>query len=257
MKVDLQAVRKFWEDHINNEYYTRKTRASWAYFAEIERRRYKYHYHLPELFQKIEEEGTDGKRLLEIGCGIGIDTMRLAGLGFREVVAVDLTEAAIEIASHRIANEDITNVHFSIGNAEQLEFEDGTIDVVFSFGVIHHTPDIKRAVEEIHRVLKPSGKAYVMIYHSQSLVNLVHRVLRLPYESPKDLKDHCPVVFRLTRAEARRLFSAFSDVKLHTDYPFTYGMRFLSWAVPVAVQRWLGRRVGWHLMVEATKGQAA
>jgi SAM-dependent methyltransferase len=60
------------------------------------------------------------------------------------------------------------------------KFPDGSSDVVYSFGVLHHTPDIERSVSEVHRFLGPGGVAYVMLYHRYSLVNLVHKVLRLP-----------------------------------------------------------------------------
>ncbi|MEE8523261.1 MAG: class I SAM-dependent methyltransferase, partial [Thermoanaerobaculia bacterium] len=135
-KATLQGVKSFWEQHVNNEYYTREARGSRDYFGQIEARRYAYHYHLPELFGRIAERGTEGKRLLEIGCGIGIDTLQLAKLGFREVVAVDLTEAAIEIAEQRAADEGIDNVRFGLGNTEQLDFDDDSFDAVYSFGVI-------------------------------------------------------------------------------------------------------------------------
>jgi hypothetical protein len=92
-----------------------------------------------------------------------------------------------------------------------------------------------------------------MIYHRHSLVDVVHRLLRLPYESPRHLRDHCPVVNRYTRAEARALFAAFTSVHVQTDYPFTYGMRHFSRFIPIAVQRALGRAIGWHLMIDARK----
>ena len=101
----LEAVRSFWETHVNNEYYTGAARGSAEYFAEITAKRYRHHYHLPELFERLRREGTEGKRLLEVGCGIGVDTLSLARLGFREVVGVDLTEAAIGVARQRTAAE--------------------------------------------------------------------------------------------------------------------------------------------------------
>ena len=254
--ADLRGVKSFWERHVNNEYYTRETRGSRDYFGEIEKRRYAYHYHLSELFERIGRRDVSDERLLEIGCGIGIDTLQLAKLGFREVMAVDLTRTAIEIAEERAAREGAGNVRFGLGDAENLAFEEGSFDAVYSFGVIHHTPDMARAVSEIHRVLKPGGRAHVMIYHSRSLVAAIHQVFRLPYESPKDLKDHCPVVLRSTRGEARALFRTFDEVDVHSDYPFTYGMRIVSRFVPVAAQRLLGRWIGWHLMIEARKGAA-
>lgn len=252
--TDLDAVRGFWENHINNEYYTRADRGSTAYFAEIETRRYRHHYHLVELFDALRATSLADKTLLEVGCGIGIDTVALARLGFREVVGVDLTGAAIAIAQQRAAREHIDNVRFEVANGEHLAFPNASFDFVYSFGVIHHTPSIVNAIAEIHRVLKPGGRALVMIYHRHSLVDLIHRIFRLPYESPRDLKDHCPVVNRYTRQEARALFASFADVRIHTDYPFTYGMRPLTFFWPASVKRLLGRAIGWHLMIDARKG---
>jgi ubiquinone/menaquinone biosynthesis C-methylase UbiE len=244
----VETVRTFWQTHVNNEYYTDAARASDAYFREIEARRYQTHYHLRELF-----ESTDGRqhRLLEIGCGIGVDSIQLARRGFH-VTAIDLTENALEVA-RQFASDRGAEIDFQVGNAEQLEFPDASFDVVYSFGVLHHTPDIERSVSEVHRVLRPGGIAYVMLYHRHSLVNLVHRLLRLPYESPRDRKDHCPVVYTFSRSEVRRLFGEFAAVSLHTDYPFTFGFGPLTTRLPLAARRALGRVIGWHLMITAVR----
>jgi len=249
----LEAVKDFWEGHVNNEYYTDAARGSPEYFAAIVARRYRHHYHLGELFQRLQGEGVAGKTLLEIGCGIGIDTVSLADLGFREVVGVDLTESAIQVARQRAAIEGRHTLRFEVANGEQLPFPDASFDIVYSFGVIHHTPSIAKAIAEIHRVLRPGGRALVMIYHRHSLVDLIHRVLRLPYESPQHLRDHCPIVNRYSRSEARALFAAFAPVHVYTDYPFTYGMRHVTGWLPTAAKRLLGRAIGWHLMIDARK----
>lgn len=253
--IGLPDVRGFWERHVNNEYYTAHARGTREYFADIEHRRYRHHYHLSELFARIGAlPNVGGLRLAEIGCGIGIDTLSLARLGFASVVGIDLTSAALQVARRRAAENGASNVEFVCGDAENLAFPDATFDVVYSFGVIHHTPLVQRAVAEIERVLRPGGRAFVMIYHAHSLVNLVHRALRLPFESPRHLADHCPVVYRFSRTGGRRLFSSFATTVVRADYPFTYGMRWVSWPFPVAARRLLGRVIGWHLMIEATKG---
>jgi hypothetical protein len=92
-----------------------------------------------------------------------------------------------------------------------------------------------------------------MLYASRSVVNLVHRVLRLPYESPRDRHDHCPVVYTFTKAEVRRLFATFSKVEVHADYPFTYGFGPLCTRTPTRLLRPVGRAVGWHLMITADR----
>jgi SAM-dependent methyltransferase len=245
--VSVDHVRDFWESHVNNEYYTGEARASDAYFDAIERQRYQTHYHLRALFERLSGPG----RLLEVGCGIGVDSIQLAKRGF-DVTAVDLTEQAIAVAKEYAARRGAT-IDFRVGNAEGLDFDDETFDVVYSFGVLHHTPDLQRSVEEVRRVLKPAGTAYVMLYHRNSIVNLAHRALRLPYESPKGRDDHCPVVYTSSRREVRSLFGRFSSVALHADYPFTYGFGPLCTRTPLPVRRAAGRAVGWHLMIEAVK----
>jgi ubiquinone/menaquinone biosynthesis C-methylase UbiE len=247
-RATVKSVKDFWETHVNNEYYTEEERASEAYLAEIEERRYLWHYHLRDLFTRLE--GSHG-RLLEVGSGIGVDSIQLARCGF-DVTAVDLTESAIEVARDSARRRGVS-IDFRVGNAEDLDFADGSFDAVYSFGVLHHTPDIERAVAEVHRVMKPGGKAYVMLYHRWSLVNLVHRALRLPYESPKDRGDHCPVVYTFSRRGVRHLFGQFSDVSVRTEYPFTFGFGSLGTRTPLWLRRPLGRAIGWHLMITAER----
>ena len=246
--ASVDTVRQFWQSHVNNEYYTDAERASDDYFREIEDRRYLTHYHLRELFASLDGRNRE---LLEVGCGIGVDSIQLAKRGFR-VTAVDLTENAIEIARQFAAARGV-DVDFRVGNAEVLAFPDASFDVVYSFGVLHHTPDIARSISEVRRVLRPGGTAYVMLYAEHSLVNLVHRVLRLPYESPRDRHDHCPVVYTFSRSEVGKLFSQFRQVSVHADYPFTYGFGPLATRLPISVLRPLGRAVGWHLMITAER----
>lgn len=242
----VETVKDFWEGHVNNEYYTDAARASDAYFREIEERRYATHYHLAELFSMLA--GSRGK-LLEVGCGIGVDSIQLAKVGF-DVTAVDLTENALVVARENAKRSGVT-IDFRLGNAEGLDFPDATFDAVYSFGVLHHTPDIEAAVSEVHRVLKPGGTAYVMLYARDSVVNAVHKAFRLPYESPRDRTDHCPVVYTYSRSGVKRLFGAFSNVEVHTDYPFTYGFGPLTTKTPLPMRKALGRAIGWHLMIKA------
>jgi ubiquinone/menaquinone biosynthesis C-methylase UbiE len=252
MKAEPDAtvadVKQFWESHVNNEYYTDAARASDAYFREIEERRYRSHYHLLDLFSSLQ--GSKG-RVLEVGCGIGVDSIQLAKCGF-EVTAVDLTDSALKVAKEFAAARDV-KIDFRLGTAEGLDFPSASFDAVYSFGVLHHTPDIEQSVAEVHRVLRPGGRAYVMLYHKWSLVNLVHRLFRLPYESPRDRNDHCPVVYTFSRRGVSQLFGAFSQVSVRAEYPFTYGFGPLCTRLPLWVRRPLGRVMGWHLMITAVR----
>jgi SAM-dependent methyltransferase len=247
-EATVATVKDFWESHVNNEYYTDASRATDEYFRDIEERCSATQPNLRDLFAELA--GSNG-RLLEVGCGIGVDSIQLAKCGF-DVTAVDLTESALEVAKQFAGRRDV-NINFQLGNAEGLDFPDASFDAVYSFGVLHHTPDIDKAVAEVRRVLRPGGSAYVMLYHRYSLVNLVHRVFRLPYESPRDRNDHCPVVYTLSRRGVRELFGAYSNVSVQTAYPFTYGFGPLTTKTPIWLRRPLGRALGWHLMIQATR----
>jgi len=247
-RATLESVRGFWEAHVNNEYYTHEARGTEAFFADIERRRFEWHYHLRDLFRELA--GSSGK-MLEVGCGMGIDSVQLARCGFK-VTAIDLTESALALA-RQFASMRGVDIDFRPGNAEALEFGDETFDAAYSFGVLHHTPDIGSAVGELHRVLKPGGIAYVMLYHKWSVVHAVHQLLRLPYESPRNLKDHCPVVDAYSKRSVRNLFGRFSGVHLTTAYPFTYGFRHLLGWLPEYARYPLGHLAGWHLMIRARR----
>ena len=104
--------------------------------------------------------------MLEIGCGIGTDAARFAEAG-ADYTGVDLTDAAIELARKRFELFGLKG-RIEVADAENLDFPSDSFDVVYSHGVLHHTPDIEAAVREIHRVLKPGGRAIVMLYHRGS-----------------------------------------------------------------------------------------
>ena len=104
--------------------------------------------------------------VLEIGCGLGTDGAQFAQAGAR-YTGIDLTDAAIDLARRRFELFNLPGT-FRVADAEQLDFPDNTFDLVYSHGVLHHTPDTAAAVREIHRVLRPGGRAVVMLYHRNS-----------------------------------------------------------------------------------------
>lgn len=118
----------------------------------------------------IPYESLRGKKVLEIGCGSGAHTRLLASSG-ADVTAIDLTEFAVRTASARLKvfgeKADIRCM-----DAEKLQFPDATFDFVWSWGVIHHTAHMDRAIAEIARVLKADGETRFMIYHSRSVLAL-------------------------------------------------------------------------------------
>jgi len=107
------------------------------------------------------------KAVLEIGCGAGLVSSHLAMAGAK-LTAIDLTDQAIEITKERFNLKQLTANVIQM-NAEELEFEDNSFDYVVSWGVIHHSGNMQNIINEIYRVLKPGGKAYLMVYNENSI----------------------------------------------------------------------------------------
>jgi SAM-dependent methyltransferase len=158
-----ERVRAFWQAHPCGTKFSDAEIGTREFFAALEAHRYEKEWHIPEAAQFADARGL---RVLEIGCGLGTDGAQFAKAG-ADYTGVDLTEAAIELARKRFELFGLPG-EIRIADAENLEFPDQSFDVVYSHGVLHHTPDINAAVQEIHRVLKPSGRAIVMLYHRGS-----------------------------------------------------------------------------------------
>ena len=177
-------MRAFWQEHPCGTKFADAPPGSRRFYELVEAHRYTKEWHIPAAagFDK-----ATGLRVLEIGCGLGTDGAQFAKAG-ADYTGVDLTDAAIEFAQKRFELFELPG-KFRTADAENLDFADNSFDVVYSHGVLHHTPDTAGAIREVHRVLKPGGKAVVMLYHRDSYnyrvnISLLRRagvhLLRMP-----------------------------------------------------------------------------
>lgn len=158
-----ERVRAFWQAHPCGTKFSDAEMGTPEFFELIEAHRYTKEWHIPEA---ADFAGARGLSVLEIGCGLGTDGAQFAKAG-AHYTGVDLTEAAIELARKRFEIAGLPG-EFRVADAENLDFADESFDRIYSHGVLHHTPDTARAVAEIHRMLKPGGRAMVMLYHRGS-----------------------------------------------------------------------------------------
>ena len=158
-----EQVRAFWQEHPCGTKFADAPPGSRLFYELVEQHRYQKEWHIPAA---AEFASTNGLRVLEIGCGLGTDGAQFAKAG-ADYTGIDLTEAAIELARKRFELSGLPGT-FQTGDAEKLGFPDNNFDLVYSHGVLHHTPDIQSAIKEIHRVLRPGGRAKVMLYHRNS-----------------------------------------------------------------------------------------
>ncbi len=161
-------------------------------------------------------------KVLEIGVGLGADHQQFAEAG-ADLWGIDLTERAIEHTKQRFAVFGLPSC-LSVGDAENLDFPDESFDCVYSWGVLHHSPNTPKAIEEVWRVLKHKGQANIMIYNKWSMVGLMlwvrYALLRFrPWLTLRYIYNHyleSPGTKAYSVDEAKLLFSAFSEVSIKT-----------------------------------------
>jgi len=215
MEPDKRAVHDFWERASCGEQLFLRGLARDDYCDQARRR-----YELEPCIEPFADFAAwAGRRVLEIGVGLGADHQRFALAGAR-LSGIDLTERAVAFTRHRLTLFGLES-DLSVGDAERLAFPDAEFDLVYSWGVIHHSPDTARAVEEIRRVLRPGGSARVMIYHKWSLVGYMlwarYALARLkPWMSLTKVYSHyleSPGTKAYSLREARRMFGRFTNVR--------------------------------------------
>jgi ubiquinone/menaquinone biosynthesis C-methylase UbiE len=240
-----------------------------AFFDQLTRERYEVDRHIPG-FARFER-GKD-RDVLEIGVGAGTDFVRWVQSGAR-AVGLDLTDAGVALTRERLELYGL-DAKVQQGDAENLPFPDASFDIVYSYGVLHHTPDTPRAVSEVHRVLRPGGIALVMIYRVPSWTGLnlwgLHALAKgRPLTTPRQViydKLESPGTKAYTDAEARELFSDFSRVEIdaallagdllamRASERYQGSLHRLIWRVyPRGLIRRFGRRLGLAMLIEATK----
>ena len=250
--VDQKAqVRDFWEKQPCGAEHTGTAEGTPEFFAEVERTRDTLD---PYIHRFADFEGARGKRLLEIGVGLGTDFIRFVRAG-AVATGVDLTEHAVQLVQRRLALEGL-HAEVRTADAESLPFEDSSFDRVYSWGVLHHTPDTRKAIGEAIRVLKPGGRACVMLYarHSWVAYGLWTRhglLAGRPWRSVEDvLASHMESdgTKGYTKRELRDLFAGLDELridKVRTSYD--------EQIAPGPIARMTGDALGWNLVVRGRR----
>ena len=249
-----EQVKSFW---------TRTPCGSWdatapegtpEYFAQIEARRYELE---PFILRFAQFDTAREQSVLEIGVGLGTDHVQFARAGAR-LHGVDLTERGIELVRRRLELEGLTS-ELRTADAERLPFPDASFDYVYSWGVLHHTPDTRAAVREAIRVLRPGGRICVMVYSRHAWVSYGlwarHGPLSgRPLRSIEDVLHHHMESLGTkgyTKRELRRMLDGVDDLRLE-KVTTPYDVEYAGGAA-----RLTGRWLGFFMVARGIKRLAA
>jgi len=268
-RVPLAEVKEYWDRRPCNILHSSKVVGTREYFEEVTARKYFVEPHIPQF---ADFERWHGRRVLEIGCGIGTDTLSFAQHG-ADVTAVDLSEKSIEVARQR-ANVygQQERIDFYHGNSEELSsfVPLATYDLVYSFGVIHHTPHPERVLNQSRKYMSAESELRLMVYSKASykLFQImreegVWELSRLDelIARNSEAQTGCPVAYTYTYDEARELLKGFEILEMRKAHIFTWDVdaykryeykKDAAWAGVTDEQlENLEKELGWHLLIRA------
>ena len=246
-----QAVKNYWEQEPCGSWAATSRKYTREYFDEIEDYRYRVE---PFIHQFAQFTRFRGKKVLEIGVGAGTDHVQFARAGAL-LSGIDLTEEGVAMVKKRLALEGLHS-DLRRSDAENLPFDDNSFDYVYSWGVLHHTPDTEKAVSEVYRVCKPGGRVCIMLYHRYSLLAvqfwLRYGLLKLkPFRSLRDVIYHHMESIgtkSYSQKEVRKLFHQFTNVRI-TPLLTTGDTN----RIPGGIVKYIPQSFGWFLVIQGNK----
>jgi len=263
----IEQVKTYWDKRPCNIRHSPKPVGSREYFDEVEARKYFVEPHIPGFAQF---KRWKGKKVLEIGCGIGTDSINFAKAG-ADLTVIDLSKESLEVCKKRFDVYGL-KARFYNGNSEELSsiVPVEPYDLIYSFGVIHHTPHPEKVFEEIKKYCKPETEIRVMLYSK-----LCWKVLWVIMKYGKgafwradelvrtysEAQTGCPVTYYYSFSGVRKLMKGFNVTELRKDHIFPYVIEkyikyeyekvwYFLW-MPKSLFHWLEEQFGWHTLIVA------
>ncbi len=268
-KTSIKKVQRYWDKRPCNIRHSRSKVGTKKYFDEVEKRKYFIEPHIPEFAQFSKWKG---KKVLEIGCGIGTDTINFARAGAK-VTAVEISRKSLNLAKKRAKVYGLENrVKFYLANAEELSKVVPVMpyDLIYSFGVVHHTPRPGEVIKEIKKYIHNNTIIKIMIYHRYAW-KVLWILLKLGKGAfwkmdeliamNSEAATGSPVTHIYSKDQVKKLLRGFKIESMSIDHIFPYSIPeyrkyqykkvwYFSF-LPKPIFRWLETHFGWHLLITA------
>lgn len=257
MQTLEERIRRYWNTQPCNIRHGKSDIGTPEFFREVSDRRYRVESHIPEF---AGFHLWAGKRVLEVGCGIGSDAEEFAKHG-AEYVGIDLSDQSIALCQQRFEVLGLEGEFYNIDVTDLAALKTlGNFDLVYSYGVIHHFPGIDKIVDNIREVVKPGGEFRYMVYAKNSWKYAMIQKGLDQFEA----QAGCPYAQAFTKDEIHSLMSRGWEVeRLRQDHCFMFNVdeykqgryELEPWfeAMTEAHRQAVREYLGWHLLVKARK----
>lgn len=251
---NIDAVRDYWDSRPCNIRHSSKEVGTIEYFDEVEKKKYFVEPHIPKFadFPKWNQ-----KKVLEIGCGIGTDAINFIRNG-ADYHGLELSKESANIAIKRMEAYKLKG-NIQVANAESFEMN-SEFDLIYSFGVIHHSPNPRNIIKCAYSHLKTDGEIRVMVYAKKSYKTAM---IEAGFDQPEAQKG-CPIAYTYDEADCEKLFKDYFKItSVEQEHIFPYVIEEYikgnyikqKWfqEMPIDIFRALEKNFGWHLLIKAKK----
>jgi SAM-dependent methyltransferase len=254
MTVTIEEVKKFWNDRPCNIKHSSKEIGTKEYFNEVERKKF---FVEPHILKFTEFPQWKNKKVLEVGCGLGTVGINFA-LNGSDYTGVELSKESLEIAKKRFEVYNQSG-KFYLGNAEELSsfVPIETYDLIYSFGVIHHSPHPEKIVSQIKKYMNENSVLKIMLYAKDSWKNYM---IDAGLDQP-EAQYGCPIANTYTKQDVVELLDGYEVLSIEQDHIFPYQIEPYKrgeyikqpWfdVMPTEMFETLEKKLGWHLLITA------
>jgi SAM-dependent methyltransferase len=254
MTITIEEVKKFWNDRPCNIKHSSKELGTMEYFDEVELKKFRAE---PHILKFTEFPQWKNKKVLEVGCGLGTVGINFA-LNGADYTGVELSKESLEIAKKRFEVYNQSG-KFYLGNAEELSsfVHIETYDLIYSFGVIHHSPHPEKIVSEIKKYMNENSVLKIMLYAKDSWKNYM---IDAGLDQP-EAQYGCPIANTYTKQDVVELLDGYEVLSIEQDHIFPYQIepykkgKYIKqpWfdAMPIGMFETLEKNLGWHLLITA------
>jgi len=254
MTITIEEVKKFWNDRPCNIKHSSKELGTIEYFDEVELKKFRAE---PHIIKFTEFPQWKNKKVLEVGCGLGTVGINFA-LNGTDYTGVELSKESLEIAKKRFEVYNQSG-KFYLGNAEELSsfVHIETYDLIYSFGVIHHSPHPEKIISEIKKYMNQNSVLKIMLYAKDSWKNYM---IDAGLDQP-EAQYGCPIANTYTKQDVVKLLDGYEVLSIEQDHIFPYQIepykkgKYIKqpWfdAMPIGMFETLEKNLGWHLLITA------
>jgi len=254
-EIIKQQIVEYWDRQPCNINHSKSEIGTLQYFEEGAIKRYTAEPHIKDF---ADFQSYKGKRVLEVGCGIGADAVEFAKAG-AEYVGIDISKESLALASKRFEVYGLDG-EFQLRSGDEDLSDLGQFDLIYSFGVIHHYPDIEKTIDNLHAALKVSGELKFMVYAKNSWKYAMIQKGLDQFEA----QSNCPYANTYSIEEIENLLAGkFNNSHIKQAHCFMYDVPMYKqnifvlepWfeAMPVEMREAIHQYMGWHLLVKASK----